>query len=193
MAQDYRHLFERYTPPDMLVKLERELDRFRQATTRSDREDHMMNFVWTAWHLRERMWYSMEELDQVDRRKIENSLGATWNSNDAFRDWAKEQCPALGACRQLTNSCKHPGSTDIAKDEHVVDVTARPSSPSSKVDFADVDNAQYWLHEIRYGSDTWETVDGLFDNVVDFWTKAVCYGQCINWDAAAEGEPSSFG
>ncbi|MGD1876443.1 MAG: hypothetical protein ACFB13_02960 [Kiloniellaceae bacterium] len=153
----------------------------------------MMNFVWTAWHLWERMWASIEALNDADRRKIESSLGATWASKDAFRDWVKEQCPALGACRQLTNSCKHPGSTDIAKDEHVVDVTARAVFPDSSVGFANIDDAQNWQHEIRYGGDAWETADDVFESVVDFWTKAVCYGQCINWDATDSDEVESPG
>lgn len=180
MAKIKPHLFDAYTPPEMVDKLKRELDRYREAETRDVREDHMMNFIWTAWHLYEWAWHGIETLDTDDRKKLEHAAGTAWQSKTDFRNWAKRQCPALGACRQLSNSVKHPGSSKVLNDEVPVDVTARPTMAISETALADIGLIKNWSHEIKYGED-WESFDVVFQRILDFWTSVLGYGLSINW------------
>jgi hypothetical protein len=180
MAKTEPHLFDRYTPPEMVDKLKRELDRFKEADTRRAREDHMMNFVWTAWHLYEWTWRGIEALGTNDPKRLEKALGATWQSDVEFRDWAKRECPELGACRQLSNAAKHPGSSDVAKDELTADVTARPTMSAAKVTLADIALVEHWSHEIKYG-EGWQSAESVFQRILDFWTHTMGYGLNIDW------------
>lgn len=180
MTNSEPNLFERHSPPEMVDKLKRELDRFTKARTRDECVDHLMNFVWTAWHLIERTWLSMQALTPEERARLDTALGANWQSEDEFRTWSKQQCPELGACRQLANSAKHVGNKYRLTDEQDTDLTASATVALSGVTWRDIERRENWAFKIEYGGGT-HSAENVCHRVIEFWTRVMGYGLSINW------------
>jgi len=185
------HLFARYTPPEIVNKLKRELDRFNAAKTRAEAEDHAMNFAWTAWHLYEWTWAGIEALDDECRQRLETTLGASWPDGDSFRDWAKSKCPDLGAYRQISIAAKHAGDmSDVAYDEHPVDVTASATEVAETATLLTIDGIENWDLKIGYNGPQ-ASMGPMFENVLQFWTAVMCYGKNIDWQPPRPRLPKS--
>jgi hypothetical protein len=149
----------------------REGTRFRRAKNPEILQDHAINIFWTSWHLHERVWREICELNDEQRAHLASSVGATWKSKEDFRDWAKQKCLDLGALRQLTNLSKHT-KTGLAPDEVLVDVTA---GPTMVISGSEATNPGL-LFQIKVGDGdeaNWESADAVFSRVVAFWKQVI--------------------
>ena len=93
-------------PRDLLAKLDREFDRFCEATSHLSKNhrcqsDFAFNFAITAWHLTEWIWKSHEA------KSPDQSVRFGARTFQEFRKVILGGCPELRICRDLANGAKH--------------------------------------------------------------------------------------
>jgi hypothetical protein len=161
---------------DMLGKLERELDRFKQATLRQDQSDHAANFALTAWHLAEWVWLS--PLPPALKASIAAECGLSEKQLDigAFYRWLGSKCRALEYCYIVCTASKHtrvdrrddPRVATLISLSDVVCITPPRLPDEVTVEWVDVD----WTHKVVDG-DKRIPVAEAFEQVLRYWTKFI--------------------
>ncbi len=175
---------------NMLSKLEREIRRARDATSREDLADHCTNGAWTAHHLFERVWADMKGNWTV-KAAVAKEAGKPPGDfdRDAFEDFVQSasQCPELAYCRLIAEESKHVGAARRSGDPaFVIDASLTGSlTPSSSFTSGGLDwlpvyddgRTMRWAFKIVKG----EVLDGedrtnaadLFHKVRDYWANFI--------------------
>ena len=97
------HSFQLRRANDLLAKINRDLERFRESTNSQSKEhrhqsDLALNFVISAWHLTEWLW-------KEKTADAEEAFGCS-SFND-FHTKVREECHALQVCYELATGSKH--------------------------------------------------------------------------------------
>ena len=116
MAGPPNKTFGLITPREWLGKMGRELARLESTNVKVDIADHAMNFAWTAWHMAEWVWLTLEaheEKAQALKANVDTTLAGDSNWRDKkpasrFREYViRTECAGLELCGDIANEAKH--------------------------------------------------------------------------------------
>jgi hypothetical protein len=112
-----RRVFHLSTPKDLFLKLDWELDNFRDVISGQPRTHlthelaayHVYNTAVTAWHLTDWTWNSLAEESQ---KQLANNFGFNMTNKSSenlkfFQQSLRKKSRALGICWEIANGSKH--------------------------------------------------------------------------------------
>lgn len=168
-------------PRDLVMKLEREFERFEASTNHKSTEhryqsDHAFNFVITAWHIVDWLW---------KHHKAKHPNAGAHYGVASFRDFhsmVREECSALDICYDLATGSKHfklnPGkeakssvagaSARVTEDSGVF---RSPFQPVFRSPFRPA--IGYYEEQLFLGLPNGETVKAIevFGAALDYWRR----------------------
>jgi hypothetical protein len=158
----------------MIRKLERELDRVRDAGgDRGVLTDHGINFAWTGWHMADWVWADMTD---TQRRQVAVEAGSNPDKFELsdFEPYLCRKIPELAYCRIIATAAKHSECRFGAEVDFGPDISLGPI-----VHIAAVPAPQrQWVLKIDVGNDRIPALE-VFDSVLAFWTSFI-YGRQID-------------
>ncbi len=113
---------------DLLLKMERELERLNGTDVRQEVIDHGFNFAVTAWHMTEWAWADMGDKHQL-KLEIRKELGKPPSklSRDDFQKYVCEKSKPIDYCRVIATASKHLGVDHPSEFEAIT--SAKPTGP----------------------------------------------------------------
>lgn len=161
---------------DLYNKLDRELERLRNATRRDDQTDHALNFAISAWHMTDWTWASAcrDPQKKVALAKLAGIPPGQFNKDSWARHMA--QNPNIAICQGIATAAKHVGADmatfetgfNLAAVERLDDV----SSVDKLLSFDDLQTG--WTLKVVEGTERRDAIP-IFERVLQTWTDIV-YG-----------------
>jgi hypothetical protein len=144
---------------DMLMKLEREMERLASANSQLDVIDHGLNVAMTAWHLVDWVWADIKCLPDwraAVAAKIDIQAEALKDRD--FKNYAVGQCPELRYRQIITTSAKRFGCMPRSEDPKFNSDAA--SSPVQITWRNRWGQPVYWLNnqgeQVTFTSEKWD-------------------------------------
>jgi hypothetical protein len=151
---------------DMVEKLRREIDRYREAASNGwvlDMKDAAFNASVTAWHLVDWVYNDMT---------AEQRAAFKEHCKRDVAKLARERCRALHLCRQAATASKHWIVDELPDPSVDVIVTAAPTYPPGEptIKLLTTETTGAW-HILFVDGDKRIDAGQVFDEALHFWTE----------------------
>ena len=164
--------FDLNSSRDMLRKLNRELERIRNAdpTDREGLADHGINLAVTAWHLAEWVWSDIKGRTDL-RIWLAKKAGIKPQefSKRAFKTYLANEWPELGYCQVIATSSKHVGCDVEYVEAAGTSARSTPHGPASETD---ISTPAHWVLKLTIGDERIEALP-VFETVSKRWTAFI--------------------
>jgi hypothetical protein len=148
---------------DLLLKLEREIDRFAAHCDAEARIDLAFNIVVTAWHLCD---WVFADLTPAQRSRLKMARLSD------LKNIVRRECRALHLCRQAATASKHWKVTDHHDPDVAVIVTATPIEATTVSPILPLHAAPSWHLYFVDGEKT-QAAEEIFQLALEFWTQFI--------------------
>lgn len=183
MQYKYENVFTLDSPYDLIVKLENEFHRIKEAEKLSNLIESVLNFALTANHLPEWIWAKIdmepESLgDKFEQEVWTKELGGKPKNLSSLRAYLASSCHGMELCRQISNCNKHMSTTIPKKHEGFkrfnVIRTSEYEEKLSKRPFAAVlehDKAENFCLVAESSTGQVDVVKVLCEDVFAYWSE----------------------